>query len=76
MLSDADVLEYQQLYQKKFNCMLSTKDARKRANGLVELLAALSQPANPSQIITFDRLGDSKRPEASVYRKVGLASRS
>lgn len=56
--------------------MLSTEDARKRANGLVELLAALSQPVNPSQIFTFDRLGDSKRPEASVYRKVGLASRS
>lgn len=52
MLTDADVLEYQQLYEKKFGVALSLEEARKRANALISLLTTLSQPKQPHQLVS------------------------
>lgn len=51
MLTDADVLEYQHLYEGKFGVLLSLEEARMRAMGLVSLLQLLSQPSNTSHIL-------------------------
>lgn len=53
MLTDADVLEYQQLYEKKFGVVLSLEEARKRANDLISLLTTLSQPQKPHQLASI-----------------------